>query len=290
MSEARVEGSEAPESPTPESDVEGQPAEKPEGEADDEEGEGEGEEGERQRPVDWEKQAHDKAGLAAKERSRRRAVERELIDTRARIERLEATLSKPQQDELNDLIKALRDDDDEPITDLNQIKRVLKTFMARQAAEEEAENQRNQTISATRNVADNMTAFESDFASDHPDYYKAAAYYREQRTNELEELGYVGYKLNRKLAEELYGLAGDVMGAGRDPAEVVYNLAKKRGFASGKDAATAKLQKLQAGQVGASPRSKGADNGLSWGEVAKLKGAARDAAFKKLRDRELGRG
>jgi hypothetical protein len=291
MSEARIEASEAPDSPTPESEVEQRPVEAPEGEEDEGEGEGEGEDGEpRQRPTDWEKQAHDKAGLAAKERSRRRAAERELIETRARIERLEQTLTKPQQDELNDLIKGLRDDDDEPITDLNQIKRVLKTFMARQAAEDEAENQRNQTLTVTRQVADGMTAFEADFAADHPDYYKAAAFYREHRENELEELGYVGVRLTRKLAEDLYGLAGDVMKAGRDPAEVVYNLAKKRGFASGKDAAIGKLQKLQAGQTGAAPRGRGADNGLSWGEVAKLKGAARDAAFAKLRARELGRG
>jgi hypothetical protein len=81
------------------------------------------------------------------------------------------------------------------------------------------------------------------------------------------------------------------MTAGRDPAEVVYNMAKRRGFASGKDAATAKLQKLAAGSGSAAgPRgAKGADNGLSWNDVSKLKGAARDAAFAKLRQRELGR-
>lgn len=290
MSEARSEASEAPEvHEAPEVEIEQPGGETPEGEGEDE-GEGEGEDGEKRAPaVDWEKQAHDKAGLAAKERSRRRAVERELIETNARIERLEARATPAAQDELNELVKALRDDDDEPITDLNQIKRVLKTFMARQAAEDEADAQRTATTKATRRVADGMTAFEADFASEHADYYKAASFYREQRVNELEELGYAGQRLNRKLAEELYGLADDVIASGRDPAEVVYNLAKRRGFASGKDAATAKLQKLQQGQVGAAPRSKGGDNGLSWGDVAKLKGAARDAAFAKLRAKELGR-
>jgi hypothetical protein len=260
----------------------------PEGE-EGEEGEGEGEP--KSKRVDWEAQAHDKAGLAAKERSRRRAVERELIDTRARIEALEAKATGSQADELADLAKLLRDDDDEPITDLAHVKRIIKAFVARQAADQEAEAQQQKFIRTTRSVSDGMTAYEQDFAVDHPDYFKAAGFYREQRQAELEDMGYQGATLNRKLAQELYGLAGEAMTAGRDPAEVVYNMAKRRGFASGKDAANAKLQKLAAGSGSAQgPRAgKGADNGLSWNDVSKLSGAARDAAFAKLRKRELGR-
>jgi hypothetical protein len=261
----------------------------PEGE---EEGDGEEEGGERKaRAVDWEKQAHDKAGLAAKERSRRRAVERQNAELIERLERVEARTAGSQADDIAELVAALRDDDDEPITDLAQIKRVLKTFIARQAEDDKAEGERQAYVKNARSVANGMEAAEADFAEDHPDYYKAATFYRQQRTQELEDLGYVGNRLSQKLATELFGLAGEVMKSGRDPAEVIYGMAKRRGFAAGKDAATAKLQKLQAaGATASGPRGKGADNGLSWESVAKLSGAARDAAFAKLRKRELGRG
>jgi hypothetical protein len=290
MSEAP---SATPETEAPESEVEEHEVETPEiedgDEAEgDEEGEGEGER--RAKATDWEKQAHDKAGLAAKERSRRRAAERQNAELLSRIEQIEARTSGKQSDDIADLVAALRDDDDEPITDLAQIKKVLKTFIARQADDDKAEGERQNYIKSTRAVSEGMSAFEADFAEEHPDYYKAATFYRQQRVAELEDLGYVGARLNQKLASELFGLTNDVMKSGRDPAEAVYNMAKRRGFASGKAAATDKLQKLQrASATAGGPRGKGADNGLTWGEVAKLKGPARDKAFEKLRARELGK-
>jgi hypothetical protein len=287
MSETHVETPvETPESQ--ETEVEQPQVETPEGEEDD--GGEDSEEGERRvAKVDWEKQAHDKAGLAAKERSRRRSVERQNAELMGRLEALEQR-GKASGDDVAELVAALRDDDDEPITDLNQIKRVLKTFIARQAEEEKAEGERQTYIKQTRTISDGMSAFEADFADEHADYFQAASFYRQTRATELEDLGYVGARLNQKLAEELYGLTAEVMRAGRDPAEVVYGLAKRRGFASGKDAANAKLKKLQtAGASAGTPNGKGTDNGLSWAAVAKLKGAARDAAFSKLRARELGK-
>lgn len=237
-----------------------------------------------------EKTAHDKTGLAASERSRRRAAERQVTELNARIERIEAKTTEKQKDDVSELIAALRDEDDEPITDIATIKKVLKAFMARQQADEQADGQRESQVRTIRAVGAQMETFERDFAEDHPDYFKAATFYRATRAGELEDLGYTGNRLMKKLANELFGFTQEAIQGGRDPAEVVYNLAKKRGFASGKDAATAKLQKLQkASGTAASPRSKGADNGLSWGDVAKLKGDARDKAFAKLRARELGK-
>lgn len=288
MSEAYLE--------TPESDD--APAEPLEGEEVDqgaEEGEGEEEgeedgEGQQARRVDWEKRAHDKAGQAAKERSRRRAVERELVETRARIERLEAAQKGGQGDDLAELVAALRDDDDEPITDINQIKKVLKTFIERQQAETQAQGQQAETMRQIRTISTDMDGYEQDFASEHPDYFDAAAYYRAHRVAELEDLGFSGDRLMQKLAVEFFNFANDAMAGGRDPAEAVYALAKRRGFQSGKAAATKKLQKLQQANGSApAPRGRGADNGLSWTDVAKLKGAARDKAFAQLRARELGK-
>lgn len=257
-----------------------------------EEGEDEGEDGDDPpaRKPDWEKQAHDKAGLAAKERSKRRAVERSNAELVSRLEALESR-GKTDTDDLAALIGQLRDDDDEPITDINQIKRVLKTIMTRQQTEAAAEAQRSQVAQTVRSIATNMETYEKDFSEDHPDYIEAATHYRNARITELEDLGYTGDRLMQKVASEFFTMVNDVVKSGRDPAEVVYGLAKRRGFKSGKAAADAKLQKLQqASASGAAPRARGADNGLTWDRVAKAKGAEKDRLFAKLRSQELGKG
>jgi hypothetical protein len=295
MSEARLSEAEASEAPESEGD-DGETEESQSGDAEvseegeDEEGEGDEEgDGRPRKAVDWEKQAHDKAGLAAKERSKRRAAERQATELAARIEALEAKGST-DTDDLAKLIEELRDDDDEPITDINQIKRVLKTIMARQQAARQAEGQQRQTEQAVRKISTGMEAFEADFAEEHPDYIKAATYYRNARVSELEDLGYSGERLMQKVAGEFFTMVNDVMKSGRDPAEVVYNLAKKRGFATGKDEATKKLQKMQAaGGTAGAPRSKGQDNGLTWERVAKATGAEKDRLWAKLRAQELGK-
>ena len=257
-----------------------------------EEGEDESEGEAGRKPVDWEKQAHDKAGLAAKERSRRRAVERQFSDLQSRFENLETKVSGGERDELTELIASLRDDDDEPITDLAQIKRVLKTFMAQQAADAKQSGQHQARVKQTNVLLTTMDAYEKDYVAEQPDYYKAAEYVREARRGELEDLGYVGRKLEEKLADELFGMTRDLIAAGQDPAERVYALAKKRGFKSGAKAVDDKMRKIagaQSAQAGTAARGKGSDNGLTWEAVAKLKGAAREAAWTKLRNRELGK-
>lgn len=292
MSEAYVEGGDAPEP----GDGEDAPEQEDGGEVeqDGEEGEGEGDEdGEdgdaAARLKRAEKQVHDKAALAAKERSKRRAAERQTAELTNRLEALEKR-GTTDTDDLAKLIQELREDDDEPITDINQIKRVLKTILTRQEAARQEEGQRSAVVEVVQSISRNMDAYEKDFAEDHPDYVQAATFYRTARVEELEALGYSGDRLMQKVAGEFFNLANDIMKDGRDPAEVVYGLAKKRGFKAGATAATAKLQKLQqAGSSAASPRAKGADNGITWERVAKAKGAEKDRLWSKLRAQELGK-
>jgi predicted NACHT family NTPase len=256
-----------------------------------EEHEDEGDDPPERKPTDWEKQAHDKAGQAAKERSKRRAAERALSELSGRFEALEQRIAGGGRDDLVDLISGLRDDDDEPITDIQQIKKALKTFLARDAAGQEQQLRQSQQSRRVNDISNNMEAFETDFAADHPDYMQAAAHLRQARQEELEDLGYSGNALMSKLANEFYGLAEDAMRSGRDPAEVVYGMAKRRGFQAGKESANAKLQKLQRAN-GSSPSPGGgasAGAGRSWGSVAKTTGKEFDREFAALRKRELGK-
>ena len=254
----------------------------------------EGEEGGEDKPKarDWEKVAHDKEGALAKERSKRRALERDMRELRSQVESLRAT-TKPGGDEddaLEALITSLRDDDDDPITDLAGIKKALKTFINQQKASREEEGKLTQQQQALRNLATTMAEYEADFQADHPDYPKAQAHYKQALRDELEEAGWGGQALERELASRLVGLAERAITAGRDPAEVVYGLAKKRGFAAGEETANEKLKKIAgAAEASRTPTGGKQKPQLTAAYVSTLKGAAFDKAFEQLEKQAKGR-
>lgn len=250
------------------------------------------EEGERP-PVDWQKRAMDKEGLAAKERARRREAERKATALEDRLAKLEAkSTPKDEEEDLLAVIAGLRDDDDDPITDLAQVKKALKLFQAQQAQETEAEGKQRQEAEGIRRLAATMAEAEADFAADHPDYTQAVEHFKKHRREEFEDMGYSGQALERELAQDFLGLVGRAVSGGRDPAEVVYNLAKKRGFQSGKKAAEDKLKEI----ARAADAGRGATGGrqgetrLTPDQINKLKGAAYDSAWEKYREQERRAG
>ena len=290
--------SEPHDAPEPGEDGEGE-ADAPETEREDGEEGGEepaaGEDGDdepRPKPKteDWEKRAHNQAGRAARERSRRVAAEKRAGELESRLDRLEKSSGGAERDDLLDLIATLPDDESDPVGDIAAVKRALKLFRARQVVEGEVTGQQRaveRQIDALRGA---MGDAENDFSADHPDYHDAASFYRKARIEELQDAGYQGAHLQRKLADDLFGVVRMSIEAGLDPAERVYALAKRRGFKGGAKLADAKLEKLRAGaETGARPQARAMNGVLSWGDVAKLDGAARDKAWQKLREREKAR-
>lgn len=266
----------------PEPDEEGQDEGAPEGDED--------EEKPAPKPVDWEKRAHSHAGQAARERSRRQAADRRAAELESRLEALERTTGHQDQDELLALINHLRDDDEDPVGDIAAVKRALKLFREREVQGSEQSRLQQRANREVAGLRDAMADAEADFAIDHGDYKEAAAFYRRAKAEELADQGYAGEELNAKLAADLFGLVRKSFGSGLDPAERVYELAKKRGFKPGSKVANARLDALdRAGASDIRPQARASAGVLSWGDVAKLDGAARDKAFAKLREREKAR-
>jgi hypothetical protein len=266
---------------------EGQASEEDEGEP---ESEGD-DEPPRKKAEDWEKRAHNAAGQAAREKSRRRAAEKRASDLEGRLSRLESSSSTAGgEDELMAIIASLPDTEEDPVGDIARVKMALRIFRARQLAEAEQEGQRGAIERQIEGLRSSMAESEEDFAADHPDYREAAKYYRAEREAELKDAGYAGVHLQRKLADDLFGLVRMSFESGQDPAERVYALAGKRGFKPGMKAADKRLDTLQrATDTGRQPAGKGMNGALSWGDVARLDGAARDKAWAKLRERERSR-
>jgi hypothetical protein len=255
------------------------------------ESDGDDEEAERPapKPVDWEKRAHSHAGQAARERSRRQAAEKRSQELEARLERVERQFGG-DDDELLSTIGQLRDDDEDPVGDIAAVKRALKLYRNREVSTAEQQRQMAHASRQVNALRETMADAEADFVTEHADYRDAAAFYRTQRAEELQEAGYSGEALMQRLADDLFGLVRAAFASGLDPAERVYNLAKKRGFKAGGKAADKKLDALdRTAASGVRPQARGANGALSWGDVARLDGAAREKAWAKLREREMSR-
>ena len=232
---------------------------------------------------DWERIAHDKTGQAAAERSRRRELER-------RLAALEAERQPRQQaDPLNDLIANLREDDEDPIGDLSSVKAIAKAMLERdrREAEEQAKAQQQQQHFAK--LSRDMAEAEDDFRAEHPDYDDAMKHFKTSLLGELEDEGFSGQELKREFESKLITLVDRALSNGRDPAQIVYNRAKKYGFASSEvDAATKKLQTIgKAQSAGRAPVNSGTKADLTLESVNKLQGAAFDKAFEALRKQQM---
>lgn len=236
---------------------------------------------------DWRKIAEDKQGQAAKERSKRRAAEQRAAELAERISKLEAA-ANGKSDPLQSLVQSLRDDDEDPIGDLSSVKALAKQLIAEREEEvqREAQNANQRRYIASLNEA--MNDAETDFRAENPDYDDAAKHLREALAEEFQDEGYTGAQLQQKLAETLYGIVGNALKAGNDPAAVVYRRAKRYGFTSATvDAAQKKLQTLaKTSRASGAVPSGGVKGQLSPQSVASLKGADFDKAFARLREQQ----
>lgn len=233
---------------------------------------------------DWERIAHDKTGQAAAERSRRRELERRLAELESRVAQPQS-----QSDPLNELIANLREDDEDPIGDLSSVKAIAKAMLERDRRELEAQTKAQQQQQHFAKLSRDMAEAEDDFRADHPDYDDAMKHFKASLLGELEDEGFSGQELKREFESKLITLVDRALSNGRDPAQIVYNRAKKYGFASSEvDAATKKLQTIgKAQSASRSPVNTGAKAELTIESVNKLNGAAFDKAVEALRRQQM---
>lgn len=239
-----------------------------------------------------ERVAADKSRMAHAERTRRQAAE-------ARAEALEQRLAALErgrggQDDDIDL-SAIPDVETDPIGNIEALRKIaLRLTQQEQAKTRQTEAQTAQQRQFQQ-INTRMQEYEADFSAENPDYNDAAAHFRTARMAELQEQGYDGEELNTALRTELVGLVARSLQSGKDPAEVVYKLAKNRGFGAAPrkevagevDKPSKKLETIERGQKASRSLSgmsgKTGDGELSAASVSRLEGAAFDAAFAKLR-------
>lgn len=224
-----------------------------------------------------------------------RAERRQRQDAEARANALEARLAALEGKRISSDpfdLSGLPDVDTDPLGNLEALRRVAEQLASQRREEDNRTKQQTAQERQFNQINTRMQEYESDFKEQNPDYDDAAKHFREKRMEELAEQGYEGDELTSALRTELVGLVARTLHAGKDPAEVVYKLARNRGFGGELrkevvDTASKKLQTIERGQkAGRSLTTMGGktgDGGLSVDAVTKLDGAAFDQAFARLR-------
>ncbi len=121
------------------------------------------------------------------------------------------------------------------------------------------QSRQNEAAAGMQQLTTRAAAMERDFAATNPDYDKASAHLFEMRRQELVAAGWTDpAEIQTMMANEATGLAARALQQGRNPAAVVYELAKLRGYAvapppangagNGAADATEQLRTIERGQ------------------------------------------
>ena len=175
--------------------------------------------------------------------------------------------------------------DEDPIAYMKWADGIIADIDAADEQKARAEQQANEQNGQIQQIARRMQEYEKDFRDDHPDYDQAAEHYRKMRAEELADEGVSGHEVGQALVSELVSVVARAIRAGKDPAQVVYSLAKKRGF--GVDGSSKKLQTIeraqQAGKSLSQTGGRGGDGELTIEYVNTLKGKAFTDGVAKLK-------
>lgn len=91
--------------------------------------------------------------------------------------------------------------------------------------------QQDQQTFAVQRLTGTAVSMEQEFARATPDYNEAASFLREGRRQEYTAMGYNPQQVEQAIQQEALGIANMALQRGQNPAEVIYTLAKTRGFA-----------------------------------------------------------
>lgn len=267
--------------------------EAPEGEIETKDGE-DGAEGKDKPPLSAEELAKRNSDLqkaTRSERQKRRELERTLEETRRRLDEFEARHAGPGAEGLGERPNPAED----PIGYMEYLEKVLQVGDAKAAEQRQQEEAKQEARRQTEAIVSRVAEYENDFRELNPDYDDAVEHLYGLKKAEYEDSGYSPEEAHAMVMQEFLTRSKRAFEAGKDPAEIVYSLAKRGGYmpkGSEADPKTGeqKLEAVERGQRATSALSAAPGGGareLTPEAVSRLNGAAFDAAFAKLRERAL---
>lgn len=178
--------------------------------------------------------------------------------------------------------------DDDPRGTIEALTKLAGQLVAERKQGFERTKQQTEHQQFVSTVTTAMSDAEQEFAFDNPDYYDAAAYFREQKAEELKDLGYQGAVLDAMLKRDLLDLVNRSLNNRADPARAIYQRAMRMGFKSRK--ADQDLDRIERGRQSAPemPRGGGRSNGVSTASLLKADGKDFDKAWAEYEKKHAG--
>lgn len=112
---------------------------------------------------------------------------------------------------------------------MHQLATVNKT-VAQLQAQLVQQQQQSQQLTEFQRFQQQVHTLRNEFVKTTPDFDAAYAHVRDARVADLKMLGYTEDKIQRQLFEEEATLAQNAIKQGRNPAQVVYEMAKRHGY------------------------------------------------------------
>lgn len=140
----------------------------------------------------------------------------------------------------------------------------------RQEKAQQTEQQKQQEV--VRGVISMAAASEREFLAANPDYNDAGAFLQTVRVSQLEAIGYNAEEVQAIIQQEKFAIASKAQAAGKNPAEIVYNIAKTMGYA--KKAKPAEGQGDGGGNGGGNGQGNGHDAAAAAAAKEKLRAAS----------------
>jgi len=176
-------------------------------------------------------------GALHEERERRKALEATVAEERRARQVLEERTNiilqrlGPQQQPAQDQTPQIPDLNTDPVGHITGSIEQVRQQLANLQNQGQLTQQQQQQAAQIQMLQQHAMVREHAFRADNPDYDQAVTFLRKQRDNELEAQGWTDPVQRQALiTQEALGMAAMAMQNGRDPAALVYQVAKGRGY------------------------------------------------------------
>lgn len=168
----------------------------------------------------------------AEERRKRQERDRQIEELTGKVGKMESVFARLQDATKPEEPKEAPPPDprEKPLDAIEYLNRKVSEAEARekQTAAQRAEAEQN--AKAWQEFTNKLDSIEAEFAKDAPDYFDAVAFAKQARADELAMFGYTAQQAQEMAMRDAVQLANLSMRNNRNPAEVFYNYAQKRGY------------------------------------------------------------
>ncbi len=146
-----------------------------------------------------------------------------------RLDQFAQQQAQPQQEEAEPAIE-VPDFNEDPQGNINARFSRLEQLMEKSMSQTNETQQVAHQTQAQQQLMAALDQNEREFASDHPDFNQAVKYVDELRMQELVDLGATQAQARQAVTNERAQVSAAALQAGQNPAEFLYNRAKRYGF------------------------------------------------------------